>query len=63
MKSTITIAKGDGYNKDDLYAGIEYLQTDVVIDCLKLISRSGCEKIIRYATVYAKQNGRKTGCH
>ena len=31
-------------NEEDLYAGIEHQQTDEVVQCLKLISRPGCEK-------------------
>lgn len=46
-------------NEEDLYAGIEHQQTDEVIQCLKLISRPGCERIIRYAFAYARQMGRK----
>lgn len=46
-------------NEEDLYAGIEHQQTDEVVQCLKLISRPGCEKIIRYAFEYAKQHNRK----
>lgn len=46
-------------NEEDLYAGIEHQQTDEVVQCLKIISRPGCEKIIRYAFEYAKQYGRK----
>lgn len=46
-------------NEEDLYAGIEHQQTDEVIQCLKLISRPGCEKIVRYAFEYAKQQNRK----
>ena len=46
-------------NEEDLYAGIEHQQTDEVVQCLKLISRPGCEKIVRYAFEYAKQYGRK----
>ncbi len=46
-------------NEEDLYAGIEHQQTDEVVQCLKLISRPGSEKIIRYAFEYAKQNNRK----
>ena len=46
-------------NEEDLYAGIEHQQTDEVIQCLKLISRPGCEKIVRYAFEYARQNNRK----
>lgn len=46
-------------NEEDLYAGIEHQQTDEVVQCLKLISRPGCEKIVRYAFEYAKQQSRK----
>ncbi len=46
-------------NEEDLYAGIEHQQTDEVVQCLKLISRPGCEKIVRYAFEYAKQYNRK----
>ncbi|MBC7696690.1 MAG: NADP-dependent isocitrate dehydrogenase, partial [Burkholderiales bacterium] len=46
-------------NEEDLYAGIEHQQTDEVVQCLKVISRPGCEKIVRYAFEYAKQYGRK----
>jgi len=46
-------------NEEDLYAGIEHRQTDEVYQCLKLITRPGCEKIIRYAFEYALRNNRK----
>ncbi|MEM0940960.1 MAG: NADP-dependent isocitrate dehydrogenase [Bacteroidota bacterium] len=46
-------------NEEDLYAGIEHQQTDDVIQCLKLVSTSGSERIIRYAFEYAKLNNRK----
>lgn len=46
-------------NEEDLYAGIEYRQTDQVMQGLKLISAPGSEKIIRYAFEYAKANNRK----
>jgi isocitrate dehydrogenase len=46
-------------NEEDLYAGIEHQQTDEVVQCLKVISRPGCEKIVRYAFEYAKQQNRK----
>lgn len=46
-------------NEEDLYAGIEHRQTDEVYQCLKLITRPGCEKIVRYAFEYAKRAGRK----
>lgn len=46
-------------NEEDLYAGIEHQQTDEVVQCLKLISRPGTEKIIRYAFEYARAYNRK----
>jgi isocitrate dehydrogenase len=46
-------------NEEDLYAGIEHRQTIDVMQCLKLISRPGCEKIVRYAFEYARAYGRK----
>jgi len=46
-------------NEEDLYAGIEHRQTDQVYQCLKLITRPGTEKIVRYAFEYARRNGRK----
>jgi isocitrate dehydrogenase len=46
-------------NEEDLYAGIEHQQTEDVVQCLKLITRPGCEKIIRYAFEYAQAYGRK----
>jgi isocitrate dehydrogenase len=46
-------------NEEDLYAGIEHQQTQDVVQCLKLITRPGCEKIVRYAFEYAKAFGRK----
>ena len=50
-------------NEEDLYAGIEHQQTDEVVQCLKLITRPGCEKIVRYAYEYAKlYNRKKVSC-
>ena len=46
-------------NEEDLYSGIEYMQTPNVAESIKLISRSGSEKIIRYAFEYAKAYKRK----
>lgn len=45
-------------NEEDLYAGIEHRQTDEVFQCLKLITRPGCEKIVRHAFEYARSHGR-----
>lgn len=46
-------------NEEDLYTGIEYRQTPETVQALKIITRPGCEKIIRYAFEYAKANKRK----
>ncbi len=46
-------------NEEDLYAGIEYKQTPDVCSSLKIISRPGSEKIVRYAFEYARKQGRK----
>ncbi len=46
-------------NEEDLYAGIEHQQTDDVVQCLKLITRPGCEKIARFAFEYAARRGRR----
>jgi isocitrate dehydrogenase len=46
-------------NEEDLYAGIEHRQTADVYQCLKLISRPGSERLVRYAFEYAKRYGRK----
>ena len=45
-------------NVEDLYAGIEYMQTPGVAQALKLISVKGCEKISRFAFEYARSEGR-----
>lgn len=46
-------------NEEDTYAGIEHRQTREVQQCLKLITRPGCERIVRYAFDYAVKNNRK----
>lgn len=46
-------------NEEDLYAGIEHRQTADVYQCLKLISRPGSERLVRYAFEYATRYGRK----
>lgn len=45
-------------NEEDTYGGIEHRQTAEVTQCLKLITRPGCERIIRYAFDFARSNGR-----
>ncbi len=46
-------------NEEDVYGGIEYRQTRDVTQCLKIISRPGSERIVRYAFEYARRNNRK----
>lgn len=46
-------------NEEDLYTGIEYQQTPQSYHALKMMTRPGCEKIIKYAFEYARLNGRK----
>src|SRR5512146_1962751 len=46
-------------NEEDLYAGIEYQLTPEVTSCIKVISRPGSEKIVRYAFEYARRHNRK----
>ncbi|MCY7314037.1 MAG: NADP-dependent isocitrate dehydrogenase [Pseudoxanthomonas sp.] len=45
-------------NEEDTYAGIEHRQSDEVYQCLKLITRPGCERIVRYAFEYARAHNR-----
>jgi isocitrate dehydrogenase len=45
-------------NVEDLYAGIEHMETPAVAQCLKIITRPGCEKITRFAFEYAVAEGR-----
>ena len=47
-------------NVEDLYAGIEHMQTPGVAQCLKLISRKGCEKVVRLAFEFARSEGRRS---
>ena len=47
-------------NIEDLYAGIEYMQTPGVAEGLKIISREGCEKIVKLAFAFAIAEGRKS---
>jgi isocitrate dehydrogenase len=46
-------------NEEDLYTVIEYRQTPDSYYALKIITRPGCERIIRYAFEYAKANDKK----
>lgn len=50
-------------NEEDLYIGIEHQQTPEVVQSLKLITRPGTEKVVRYAFEYARLNNRnKVSC-
>ncbi len=46
-------------NEEDLYAGVEYQTTPDEMVALKIITRPGSEKIVRYAFEYARQYNRK----
>lgn len=46
-------------NEEDTYSGIEHRGTEEVYQCLKLISRPGCERIVSYAFEYARKFNRK----
>ncbi len=46
-------------NEEDVYGGIEHRQTQDVVQCLKLISHPGSERVIRYAFEYARSHARK----
>jgi isocitrate dehydrogenase len=46
-------------NEEDTYAGIEHRQTAEVVQCLKLVSRPGSERVVRYAFDHARANGRR----
>jgi isocitrate dehydrogenase len=46
-------------NEEDLYAGIEYRQTQEVTQAVKLVSRPGTERIVRYAFEHARAYGRR----
>src|SRR6478609_11040726 len=47
-------------NIEDLYTGIEYMQTPGVAEGLKLISREGCEKIVKLAFAFAIAEARNS---
>ncbi|MDO9707768.1 NADP-dependent isocitrate dehydrogenase [Paracraurococcus lichenis] len=46
-------------NVEDVYAGIEHMQTPGVAQCLKIITEVGCERIVRLAAAVAEAEGRK----
>ena len=46
-------------NEEGTYAGIEHRQTEDVYQCLKIVTRPGCERVIHYAFEYARKFNRK----
>ncbi len=46
-------------NTEDLYAGIEYMAGDDVAQSIKIFTRKGCERIIRFAFEYARKEKRR----
>ena len=50
-------------NEEDLYTGMEYRQSQEMVQCLKLISRSGSQRISQFAFEYAMRHNRtKVSC-
>jgi len=46
-------------NTEDLYAGIEHMVTDDAAESIKIITRKGSERIVRFAFDYARAHGRR----
>ncbi|MBU1944107.1 MAG: isocitrate/isopropylmalate dehydrogenase family protein [Actinobacteria bacterium] len=46
-------------NMEDLYAGLEHMVTPDVAESLKIITRQGSERIVRFAFEYVRRNGRR----
>lgn len=46
-------------NTEDLYVGIEHMVGEDAAESIKIFTRKGCERIIRYAFEYARRHGRK----
>lgn len=46
-------------NTEDLYLGIEHMVGEDAAESIKIITRKGSERIVRYAFEYAKKNDRK----
>jgi isocitrate dehydrogenase len=46
-------------NEEGTYAGIEHRQTNDVYQGLKIVTRTGCERIVHYAFEYARKFNRK----
>jgi len=46
-------------NTEDLYAGVEHMVGEDAAESIKIITRKGSERIVRFAFEYAKKEGRK----
>lgn len=46
-------------NTEDLYAGIEHMVGEDAAESIKIITRKGSERIVRFAFEYAQREGRK----
>jgi isocitrate dehydrogenase (NAD+) len=46
-------------NTEDLYAGIEHVVTPDAAESIKIITRAGSERIVRFAFDYARRHGRR----
>ncbi len=46
-------------NTEDLYAGVEHMVGEDAAESIKIITRKGSERIVRFAFDYAKREGRK----
>ncbi len=46
-------------NEEDLYTGVEHRHSQDSYQCLKIVTKQGCEKIVRFAFEYAIKNNRK----
>jgi len=46
-------------NTEDLYAGVEHMVGEDVAESIKIITRKGSERIVRFAFEYAKKEGRR----
>jgi isocitrate dehydrogenase (NAD+) len=46
-------------NTEDLYAGIEHMVGEDAAETIKIITRKGSERIVRYAFDYARREGRR----
>lgn len=46
-------------NTEDLYVGIEHMVGDEAAESIKIFTKKGCTRIVRYAFEYARKEGRK----